>query len=556
MVRKRSNKQDSKSNLVSQSITSSGVISSSTTSGVTGGGQQTESVITTTQQVPVVQKSTSSSTVVKSSSSTKVSSTQSSSQEQKFFSTSSSMSSSSKATKSGRTQQLQSESDAFLRGERTVTDIDAKHSKNGSILLESIDLHNVSSDFTSKSNLDNLVSIEIDTKGARAGSSASELVTNTRSTGTVDGNRNDAITVESGRKSGETTTSTAVSASNRDVKDSSSLVQGSSTATSSSTHQEFSSSSMAVSGTGIESKETKSTAAKNLASSMTMKNGQVVDNKNIADTTTTFTSKVFDDKTKTWVVVGQSSVNETDIIMPATSTPIGGASSSNKMNTMTISSNASGIDSTNTKVDSTSTKVDSFNSNSKMMQSDVQMNSKSTKEVLEKNSSTNKLSSRDEKIVSTSTSETMQVFDKDTKTWKTVDVTSMERPSLGRYRSRNEDGTWQTFYKRKVYDNFSRQWRTVDEKVVTSDDTTKFTDIPEMVENSTNMTTTTYTTKVYDTKTGKWSIVEEKSFVDTEPVNVTQDIKREIEKDQPDLANIITTTETTKVSKWNAIKLC
>lgn len=548
MVRNKSKTKSSEKNIVSQSITSSGAVSGSVKgSTVTGGGQTVESVIITTQQVPVVQdklqqkSSSSSNTIVKSSSTTQASSSsQSTSQEQKFYSTSSS--SSSKATKS---QQLQSQSDAFLRGERTLADIDAKHSKNGTVFIESVDLHNVASDHKTQSNLDNLVSIEIESKDARASnSSRSEHVTNTLSKGINDGNRNDVITVESGRKSGETTKSTATSALSSDVKESSSVVQGSSSAKSSSTYQEFSSSSMATSG--IDGKETKATASKNVASSTTMKNGKVVDNKNVADTTTTFTSKVFDDKTKSWVVVGQSSVNETDIILPATTnTAIGDASLASNMNTMTISSTTSGIDSTNMKVDSSS-------SNSKLISSDVQMSSKSSKEVLEKNMSSKKESSRGEKIVSSSTSETVQVYDNKTKTWKNVDMSTInreKRPSYVRYRSQNADGSWHTIYKRKMYDEFSRQWRIVDEKIVSSDDTTRFTDIPEMVENATNMTTTTYTTKVYDTKTGKWSIVEEKSFVDTEPVNVTQDIRREIEKDQPDLANIITTTETTKVRK-------
>lgn len=537
--KKSSSKKDSSVDHVTHKITSSsGVVSSSSMSSMVTGGSQVENIIVKTQQVPMVeekllQKSTSSSMVTKSSSSTKVSS----SQEQNFYSTSSSMSSSSKALKSGRTQQLQSSSDAFLRGERTLGDIDSLKSKNGSILIDSVNLHNVASDFTTRSNLDNLVSVEFQSKDSRAASSSSELVTNTLSTKSInDGNRNDAMTVESGRKGGETTSATAMFG---DVKDSSSFVQGSSTATSSSTYQEFSSSSAATDG-----KEVKSSASKNVASSKTFKNGQVVDNKNVADTTTTFTSKVFDDKTKSWVVVDQSSVNETDIILPATTiTSIDGSSSgTNKMNTMTISSATSGIDSTN--------KINSSSSNSKLMKSDVQMSSTSTKEVLEKNMSSKKESSRDEKFVSKSSSETVQVFDNKTKTWKNVDASSIERqtrPSYVRYRSQNVDGTWHTTYKRKLYDEFSKQWRIVDEKVVSSEDHTRATDIPEMVENATNMTTTTYTTKIYDTKTGKWTIVDEKSYTDTEPVNVTQDIKREIEKDQPDLANVITTTETTKV---------
>lgn len=719
MVIKKQNKKDSNAS-VSQSITSSGVISSSSTSSMVKGGSQKESVIITTQKVPIVeermlQKSSSSSTVTKSSSTTKMSS-----QENKFYSTSSTSSSNSRGLKTGQSHHLQSQSDAFLRGERTLGDIDAKRSQSGTILIDSVDLHNVSGGSATRSNLGNLMSIEIDSKDARAASSTSEHFTNTRSGGFADGNRNDAMTVESGRKSGETT---ALSGSHgMQHSSSTSHVEASSSAASSSTYQEISSAQGVV-----DAKQTSSSASKNVASSQTTKNGQVVDNKNIADSTTTFTSKVYDDKTKSWVVVGQSSVNETDIIMPGTthytssigggrgtsphnnnmntmtiSSPSGvdsknsintsskfdsssanskfvssdvqtkvydektktwvvvdrsslsgggggnnilpgtqyftstdgnhmnsnvvdsknsihtssqmnssssksnfygtnvqtkvydekskswvvvdhssypnggganvapgtthftssidgGSSSNNNSNTMTFSSATSGIDSTNMKVDqmNANTRVDSTSSNSKLTKSDVQMSSKSTKETLEKNMSSKKESSRDEKIVSNTSSETIQVYDSKTKTWTNVDANSFnrqKRPSYVRYRSQSDDGTWQTTYKRKLYDEFTKQWRIVDEKVVSSDDHSKrFNDIPEMIENETNITTTTYTTKVYDTKTGKWSVVEEKSFVDTEPVNVTQDIKREIERDQPDLANIITTTETTKVSCRSAL---
>jgi hypothetical protein len=210
------------------------------------------------------------------------------------------------------------------------------------------------------------------------------------------------------------------------------------------------------------------------------------------------------------------------------------------------------FDSKNVSNRHSSSVVDSSSrSDSKVVQSsDVQMSSKSTKEVLEKSMSNKKQSSRNEKTMTTKTDETIQVFDNKSKTWINIDASSLDRqtrPSYVRYRSQDHDGKWHTIYKRKMFDEFSKQWRIVDERHVTSEDT-KLVDIPEMIENSANITTTTYTTKVYDTKTGKWSIVEEKSFVDTEPTNVTQDIKREIERDQPDLANIITTTETTKVS--------
>lgn len=521
-----------------------------TSSGTQGGGSTITSAHANLPmlQEQMVQKASS---IAHSSSSSKVSS--SSTQKQEFISTSSTSSNSQGIKSSNQTQQMQSQSDAFLRGERILGDIDAKRSKNGSIIIDSVNLQNISSDAVINSGLDNLVSVEIESKDSYAHRS-SEFVTNTSSTFSSSGNvenRNDVINVESGKSTKEKTATSATTESG--TGDRNSLIQGSNAASSSSTYQEFSSSSMEA--TNKENNETKSAVSKNVSSSKNMKS---VDGKNVADSTTTFTSKVYDDKTKTWVVVDQSSVNEKDIILP------GGPRSSividNNGATMSDNNNFVKISSDNTA--NTAAFVDKNSSSTSMMNmsnkntamsssSDVKMNSKSTKEVLEKNMSSKKESNRNEKITSTTSSETIQVFDTKSKSWITVDAGSFDkqkRPSYVRYRSQDDDGKWHTIYKRKLFDEFSKQWRIVDEKVITSDDgITRLGDIPEMIENATNMTTTTYTTKVYDTKTGKWTIIDEKSFTDTDSINVTQDIKREIEKDQPDLANVITTTETTKV---------
>lgn len=549
---KKEIQSSSDKNVGSESIVSSaGVVSgSSTSSVVTGGSQVIEFDIKSSQQAPIVeeklsQKSSAASTVMKSSSSAKVSSS-SSSQEQKFYSTSSS--SSSKAIKSGHTERIQTQSDDdFLRGERITGDIDVNRVKNTSNLIGSVNLQNVSSDYGTQSDMNNLMTIEIETKGTRVGSSVNEFVTNTLSSSTsIAENRNDVIAVESGKS--RETTSNEKSGDLNAVSNTSSN-QGI-TSTSSATYEEFSSSSStAQSSKIVDNKQTESSGtSKNVASSKMVKTS---DGKNVAaDSKTIFTSKVFDAKTKSWVVVEQSSVNETDIIMPAGGSEISidGANASQQMNTMTIASAVDALNSLNMKDDSSL-----VSSDAKLTKSDIETSSKSTKEVLEKSLSSKKESSRDEKLVTTTSSETVQMYDSKSKTWKNVDVSSLERqarPSYVRYHSQSADGSWHTIYKRKLYDEFSKQWRIVDERVVSSDDTTAhLSGIPEMIDNATNITTTTYTTKVYDTKTGKWSIVEEKSYVDKDSVNVTQDLKREIERDQPDLANIITTTETTKVRK-------
>lgn len=149
---------------------------------------------------------------------------------------------------------------------------------------------------------------------------------------------------------------------------------------------------------------------------------------------------------------------------------------------------------------------------------------------------------------------TTQVFDEKTKTWREVDEKTLrtKRPSLVRYVSQEDDGTFTTIFKRKVYDSRSGQWNVVDEKVYK--DRQPFESIPELSDDVTNTTTTTYTTKVYDTKTGKWTVVDEQKFVDRD-TRVPTEIVQEIEKDHADVANITTTTEITKVSWFSCLLL-
>lgn len=141
---------------------------------------------------------------------------------------------------------------------------------------------------------------------------------------------------------------------------------------------------------------------------------------------------------------------------------------------------------------------------------------------------------------------TTQVYDEKTKTWREVDEKTLKtkRPSLVRYVSQEDDGTFTTTFKRKVYDSRSGRWNVVDEKVYK--DRQPFESIPELSDDVTNTTTTTYTTKVYDTKSGTWTVVDEQKYVDRD-TRVPTEIVKEIERDHADVANITTTTEITKV---------
>jgi hypothetical protein len=271
MVLKKSKKEtkSSEKNVVST------VISSSSTSGEAKSAPTNvkviESVTVSTKNLPIMQEKL----VQKSSN---------------FYTTSSSSATQSSSSTS-KTQQMQSQTDAFLRGERTLPDIDANRARNGTITIESVNLQNVGSNVTLSGDLSNIVSVEIESKDSYA-QQKSDSNTNTRSTfnNSNDKNRNDVIGSNvANAMSGETSNTT-------------------------SSYQEFSSTSSSSAMTTTKDNETKTSAmSKNVASSKAVKSA---DGKNVADTTTTFTSKVYDDKTKTWVIVEQSSVNEKDILLP------------------------------------------------------------------------------------------------------------------------------------------------------------------------------------------------------------------------------------------------
>lgn len=370
--------------------------------------------------------------------------------------------------------------------------------------------------------------------------------------------------------------------------------------------------------------------------------GKVVDkHKNVIDSTTTYTSKVFDAMSNTWRIVDETTVNEKDVMIkdndrvmkdrsrtvegtsnkvsggpvdktpaPITQRPAAGKpSTSSKPRTpsptkktpkdkvikvdekmsMTNMMNMDSIDQldvVNSKTSSTKTSsmteiksdfqsskntssttfnqdsivsstplthrvpgpkplkgtdsIDNLNTVQRTTHSDSINNVRKTDSTTTSDSKTTKRTSQSTNVSNT------QVYDEKTKTWREVDEKTLKtkRPSLVRYVSQEDDGTFTTIFKRKVYDSRSGKWNVVDEKVIK--DRQPFESIPEMIEDVTNMTTTTYTTKVYDTKTGKWTIVDEQKYTDRD-TKLPSEIVQEIEKDHADVANVTTTTEITKV---------
>lgn len=242
------------------------------------------------------------------------------------------------------------------------------------------------------------------------------------------------------------------------------------------------------------------------------------DNLKTEDTITTYTSKVFDDKTQKWYVVDESTINEGNIL-----------SSESRSDTKSTSkiTNKSTNEPTTTKT----TKI---------------VNNKKLKDSLTsaKNTANSTASTSNQTTIS------QQIYDEKTKTWTDVDEKTYKnrRPSLMRYVSKDNSGKFTTIYKKKVFDKRTGSWKVVEEKCYKNNYFNEH--IPEVIDDVTNTTTTTYVTKVFDTKTNTWKIVDEQSFTDTKTV-VPADIAEEIARDQADIANIITTTEITKVEMFN-----
>lgn len=249
-------------------------------------------------------------------------------------------------------------------------------------------------------------------------------------------------------------------------------------------------------------------------------------NYQLSDSVTTYTSKAWDDKSKKWYIVDESTVNEGNIV-----------SSDSRPYTVTSPSKPS-----------TSTTIDK-NISSKLL-STTSTNNEATNKTT-KSKTTNKKSTTSSTTDLTNKSTILQqLYDEKTKQWMDVDEKSYsrKRPSLVRYVSQDNEGKYTTIYKKKVWDKRTGAWKVVEEKSYKNNYFNEH--IPEVIDDVTNTTTTTYVTKVFDTKTNTWKIVDEQSFTDTKTV-VPADIAEEIARDQADVANIITTTEITKVRSFN-----
>lgn len=247
---------------------------------------------------------------------------------------------------------------------------------------------------------------------------------------------------------------------------------------------------------------------------------------------TTYISEVFDSTSNTWRTVDESNINNVNKRSSVhKSIRSDHNSPTQNIDSKSVTASTSFIDK-NSTVNKSSTK-DLKKTLDKRTVNDLKVTKlNSTKSMSETNN---------QKI-------SQHLYDEKTKSWREVDEKTIKskRPSLIRYVSKDNDGKFITIYKRKLFDKRSGTWKVVDEKVYKNNNFNEH--IPEVIEDETNITTTTYTTKVFDNKTNTWRIVDEQTFTDRNTL-VPEDIAEEIARDKPDIANITTTTELTKVSE-------
>lgn len=250
-------------------------------------------------------------------------------------------------------------------------------------------------------------------------------------------------------------------------------------------------------------------------------------------TSTTYATKAFDStKTNAWTSVDKSNVETNKHTTTHKST----------VNATDESINSKNVIDAKQKIDKnviSDTKLSSTSSSSNDLHRKTARENRTSTDKTNRTNATSITKTSDEKV-------SQHLYDEKTKTWREVDEKTIKskRPSLIRYVSKDNDGKYTTIYKRKLFDKRSGMWKVVDEKVYRNNNFNEH--IPDVIEDITNITTTTYTTKVFDTKSNTWRVVDEQTFTDRN-LTVPKDIADELARDQPDIANITTTTELTKV---------
>uniref|UniRef100_A0A182URJ9 Titin n=1 Tax=Anopheles merus TaxID=30066 RepID=A0A182URJ9_ANOME len=159
---------------------------------------------------------------------------------------------------------------------------------------------------------------------------------------------------------------------------------------------------------------------------------------------------------------------------------------------------------------------------------------------------------------SASEAQQRQQHSESTKTYETsshyaqMDEESRSRRKTSEYREQRESNA--AILKRKIYDEHGRRLNLIDEKIVPKDIVTA-----DLQDDVTNVTKTSFEAKLFNPKLKRWELVDQKTILEKDiTTDIPVEIVQELEVERPELANITTTIQMTKVydaktKQWKTI---
>uniref|UniRef100_A0A182Y8C3 Uncharacterized protein n=1 Tax=Anopheles stephensi TaxID=30069 RepID=A0A182Y8C3_ANOST len=133
-----------------------------------------------------------------------------------------------------------------------------------------------------------------------------------------------------------------------------------------------------------------------------------------------------------------------------------------------------------------------------------------------------------------------------------MDEESRSRRKTSEYREQRESNA--AILKRKTYDEHGRRLNLIDEKIVPKDIVTA-----DLQDDVTNVTKTSFEAKLFNPKLKRWELVDQKTILEKDiTTDIPVEIVQELEVERPELANITTTIQMTKVydaktKQWKTI---
>lgn len=125
--------------------------------------------------------------------------------------------------------------------------------------------------------------------------------------------------------------------------------------------------------------------------------------------------------------------------------------------------------------------------------------------------------------------------------FESMDESNRSRKHVTDFYEQRESNS--SILKRKIYDEKVKRLSLIDERVVPRDVV-----IQDIEDDVTNVTKTSFEAKLFNPKTKRWELVDQKTILEKDiTVAIPAEIVHELEVERPELANITTTIQLTKV---------